>query len=253
MIFKKEGLSFELLDVLHIKQDKVSMFNTGRNFDALSFRIYADARIETKDQSISLLSGDICFIPARMDYVRTAEEDEMIVIHLNLLGSYDPGICVYTPEDREKFEDLFRQILSVWEEKKPGYHYTATSLLADIFKECYLQNAGEPVPNPKIEQAVAYMKENLSSPELTIRDCAAASHISEVYFRRLFRAAYGCAPQAYLIGLRIARAVGLMSGGYYSIKEVAELCGYRDYKYFSTEFKRMKGVSPSEYHYNYKE
>ena len=61
------------------------------------------------------------------------------------------------------------------------------------------------------------------------------------------------APQAYLIGLRISRAVTLMSGGYYSIKEVANLSGYRDYKYFSTEFKRMKGISPSEYLYNYKE
>ena len=40
---------------------------------------------------------------------------------------------------------------------------------------------------------------------------------------------------------------------FYSIKEVATLSGYRDYKYFSTEFKRIKGVSPSEYLYNYKE
>ena len=45
MIFEQAGLSFELLDVLYIKQDAISMFNTGRNFDAISFRIHADARI----------------------------------------------------------------------------------------------------------------------------------------------------------------------------------------------------------------
>lgn len=98
----------------------------------------------------------------------------------------------------------------------------------------------EAEPSPKIARGVAYMKEHLDDPDLTVRDCAKAAFISEVYFRRLFRAAYGCAPQAYLIRLRIARAVGLMSGGYYSIKEVATLSGYRDYKYFSTEFKRIK-------------
>lgn len=253
MIFESEGLSFELLDVLYIKQERISMFNTGRNFDAISFRIHADARIKTKAQEILLKSGDICFVPARMDYVRSGETDEMIVIHLNILGSHEKEICAFTPENREEMEGLFRRLLAIWEEKQAGYHYTATALLADILKLCYLQSAGEPVPSPKIKPSITYMKEHLDDPELTVRDIAAASYISEVYFRRLFRAAYGCAPQAYIIQLRIARAVGLMSGGYYSIKEVASLCGYRDYKYFSTEFKRMKGVSPSEYLYNYKE
>lgn len=253
MIFSTENLSFELIDVLYIKQERVSMFNTGRNFDALSFRIHADARLKTETQDVRLSDGSVSFVPARLDYARTAEVDEMIVVHLNVLGSYDKEIAAFFPTDSERMEGLFREMLTVFEEKRAGYHYTASALLAEILKECYLQNVSERVPSPKIERAMAYMKAHLDDPELTIRDCAKASYISEVYFRRLFRAAYGMAPQAYLIKLRIARAVGLMSGGYYSIKEVATLSGYRDYKYFSTEFKRIKGISPSEYLYNYKE
>lgn len=253
MVFESENLSFELLDVLYIRQDAVSMFNTGRNFDALSFRIQADAHLKTETQNVPLSDGAVCFVPARLDYARTATVDEMIIIHLNLLGTYDREIAAFYPVGVESMEEAFRQLLNVWEEKKPGYRYTATAMVAEIFKECYLQSAGESEPNPKIARGVAYMKAHLDDPDLTVRDCAAAAFISEVYFRRLFRAAYGCAPQAYLIRLRISRAVGLMSGGYYSIKEVATLSGYRDYKYFSTEFKRIKGVSPSEYLYNYKE
>lgn len=253
MLFERENLSFELLDVLRITQEQVSMFNTGRNFDAISFRNATDARLKTETQEITLSDGAICFVPARLDYARTATHDEMIVVHLNLLGSYERKITTFVPHDMEKMEKLFSELLSLWEEKAAGYRYEAASLFAKILKECYLENANERVPSPKIERAVAYMKEHLDDPDLTIRACAAASYISEVYFRRLFREAYGCAPQAYLIRLRISRAVGLMSSGYYSIKEVATLSGYRDYKYFSTEFKRMKGVSPSEYLYNYKE
>lgn len=253
MIFESESLSFELLDVLRIAQEQVSMFNTGRNFDAISFRLSTDARLKTETQEILLEDGEICFVPARLDYARTASRDEMIVVHLNLLGSYDRKIEAFVPRDPEGMRTLFEELLALWEEKAVGYRYEAASLLTKILKECYLENAKERIKSPKIERAVAYMKEHLDDPDLTVRACAAASYISEVYFRRLFREAYGCAPQAYLIRLRISRAVGLMSSGYYSIKEVAALSGYRDYKYFSTEFKRMKGVSPSEYLYNYKE
>lgn len=253
MIFENAGLSFELLDVLYINQGEVSLFNTGRNFDALSYRIHADAQIKTKAQQIALKDGAVSFVPARLDYTRTALCDEMIIIHMNVLSSHEEAISLFYPEDVEKTEALFRQMLAVWEEKAVGYRYEAQAILSQILRHCYLQNAKEEDASPKIARGVAYMKEHLSDPELTVRACAAASFVSEAYFRRLFRAAYGTSPQAYLIRLRISRAVGLMSGGYYTIKEVATLSGYRDYKYFSTEFKRIKGVSPSEYLYNYRE
>ena len=39
----------------------------------------------------------------------------------------------------------------------------------------------------------------------------------------------------------------LISTGDYSLKEIAFMCGYSDYKYFSSEFKQFTGISPSEY------
>ena len=253
MLFSNENLSFELLDVLYIRQDAVSMFNTGRNFDALSFRIHADAHLKTETEDVHLTDGSVCFVPARQDYSRTARYDEMIVVHLNLIGFSDKRMTAITPKNVAETEARFRTLLSVWEGKRPGYFYTATAMLAELLGSLHRGTRQVPPPSPKIARAVAYMKENLSDPALTIRDCAAAAYISEVYFRRLFREAYGKAPQAYLIDLRIAHATSLLLSGYYSIKEVATLSGYRDYKYFSTEFKRMKGISPSEYLYNYKE
>ena len=65
MIFSTENLSFELIDVLYIKQERVSMFNTGRNFDALTFRIHADARLKTETQDVRLSDGSVSFVPAR--------------------------------------------------------------------------------------------------------------------------------------------------------------------------------------------
>ena len=86
---------------------------------------------------------------------------------------------------------------------------------------------------------------------LTVKEIADRSFISEVYFRKLFKAEFGMSPQKYIIKQRMQKAVFLMSTGYYSLKEIALMSGYTDYKYFSTEFKREKGVSPSKFVYNF--
>ena len=92
---------------------------------------------------------------------------------------------------------------------------------------------------------------NYKNPNLTLSEIAEKSFISEVYFRKLFKKEFGISPQKHIINLRIQYAVGLISSGYYSLKEIAQLSGYNDYKYFSVEFKKIKGVSPSEYLYNF--
>ena len=51
--------------------------------------------------------------------------------------------------------------------------------------------------------------------------------------------------------LRMQKAISLINTGYYSLKEVAAMCGFTDYKYFSVEFKKHTGKSPSEYEYKF--
>jgi AraC-like DNA-binding protein len=95
--------------------------------------------------------------------------------------------------------------------------------------------------------------QNYKKSDLTIKEIADRSFMSEVYFRKLFKKEYGISPQKYIIDLRIQNAVGLISTGYYTLSEVAHMSGYNDYKYFSVEFKKAMGVSPSEYMYNYED
>ena len=95
------------------------------------------------------------------------------------------------------------------------------------------------------------MDKYFQNPTLSMHEIAQQSFMSEVYFRKLFKASYGISPQKYLINLRINHAVNLIVSGYYTLQEVAFACGYNDYKYFSVEFKKVKGVSPSKYTHNY--
>lgn len=251
MFFEKELLAFNILDVLFLKQGEVNMSNGSRNFNALSYRFRSDAVLTTKSGAQRLGDRFISFVPARLDYTRSAGVDEMIVVHFDTTNYVAKDIECFEAKNAEVFERLFGQILDCWEKKPIGYKYKCTALLYEIFGECYLQNFKPKAEQSKIQASFDFILNNYKNPKLSIKELADRSFMSEVYFRKLFKKKYGVSPQRFIIKLRMQNAAGLISTGYYSLKEVALMSGYEDYKYFSVEFKKTTGVSPSKYLYNY--
>ncbi len=251
VFFEKELLSFNILDVLELKQQDVNMFNSGRNFNALSFRFRSDAVLMTKTERHSMKDNYVSYFPARLDYTRVATVDEMIVVHFDTTNYHTHCIEFFEAKYPERLLSFFREILDCWNKKEIGYRYKCSAILYEIFAECYLQNYKQTVQNLKIGNSIEYILKNYKNSDLSIREIADKSFVSEVYFRKLFKEEYGISPQKYIINLRIQHAIGLISTGYYSLKEVAYMSGYDDYKYFSVEFKKAIGVSPSKYLYNY--
>lgn len=248
MFFENENLVFNLLDVLELKQTDVSMFNKGRNFSALSFRFRADTWMRSGGEELHLRENSVSYVPTRLDYHREATVDEMIVIHLDVINYHTKEIEVIYTADPTAVGNLFRRLLDCWNAREAGYRYRCSAMVCEILALCHVPKSSE----SKIVQSVAYMKQHFRNGHLTMREIAAQSFMSEVYFRKLFRREYGTSPQKFLVDLRIQHAVGLISTGYFSLKEIAEQSGYNDYKYFSVEFKKATGVSPSAYLYNYK-
>ncbi len=226
------------------------MFNGGRTIDALSFRLHSDARLISNNTVHTLSDHSVCFVPAGLDYAREATVDTLIVIHFHTSDYATQAIESFMPKNTERFSALFHQILEEWKQKKLGYYYRATALLYEIFSECHAQYKKSTLQDSKIQNSVKYILENYKSSKLTISDIAKQSFMSEVYFRKLFKKEYGISPQKYIINLRIQNAVGLILTGYYSLQDVARMSGYNDYKYFSVEFKKITGASPSNYLYS---
>ena len=253
LIFEKELLSFNLLEVLSLKQRNVNMSNNGRNFSALSFRIHSDTVLLTDSDEYHLTDNCVSFVPSRFDYRRISKTDELIVIHFEITNYRAECIEFFLSQNPERLEGLFREILSVWNKREAGYKHQASAILYEIFAECYRQNFHHKNELSKIHRSVEYINKHYTDPNLSVFKIAQQSYMSEVYFRRLFNLEFGTSPQKYIVHLRILHAKGLISTGYHTLKEVAYLSGYTDYKYFSVEFKKKVGVSPSEYVYNYKE
>lgn len=97
-----------------------------------------------------------------------------------------------------------------------------------------------------IEQAILYMQEKLES-DLALEELADHTRISRQHLNHLFKQATGFAPIDYYLRMKMQRACQLLdlTGG--SVKEIALSIGISDPYYFSRLFKKLIGISPSEY------
>ncbi len=97
-----------------------------------------------------------------------------------------------------------------------------------------------------VERAQKFIKENYMK-ELTLEQVAEEVNLNPYYFSKLFKQETGETFIDYVTGIRIDRAKKLMSDPRLSLKEVCFSVGYRDPAYFTRVFKKMVGVTPSEY------
>jgi len=253
VIFEKDFLVFQILDVLYLDQKNTKTYNTNRNFDALSFRLEADTVIEYNHKKINFSNHSIGFFPADINYTRVAHRDKLIVVHFKTFNYHSNEIQSFYPKDCEKYRLLFEEILECWQKKDTSYLYEASILLNRIFAELHREHETIHRKQSKIEASVQYIEENCYRKDFSLQTAAKKSFISETYFRKLFRQEFSVSPKQYIIQKRIRYAASLILTGYYSLEEVSNLCGYPDYKHFSVEFKKLMGVSPSRYSYHYEE
>ena len=71
--------------------------------------------------------------------------------------------------------------------------------------------------------------------------------LSEDRFCHLFREEIGSAPLQYINEMRLKKAMALLERNEYTVTEVAEAVGFRDYNHFITVFGKAVGMSPRKY------
>lgn len=98
----------------------------------------------------------------------------------------------------------------------------------------------------EMDSAVRYFHKNYSKP-ISIEEFAAEHHMSVSWFIRNFKEYTESTPAQYLLSLRISNAQTLLETTNYNVTEIAEIVGYDNPLYFSRNFKKQSGMSPSEF------
>lgn len=150
----------------------------------------------------------------------------------------------------EEMVGLYRKILEVSNNERPGYQQLLSGilihLLAYLFYRERDKNWKDKEVLTKIDKARLIIREKINTT-ISPEELATSLNMSYTWFRRMFRQYTGLAPAQYIAQLKIQKAKELLSITTKTIKEIALELGYESIDYFSTQFRKQTGQTPTQF------
>ena len=105
----------------------------------------------------------------------------------------------------------------------------------------------DPEMHRYVQSAIGYIADHYSEDAISITRIAEAIGVSEGHLSRLFKKDTGQSINSYITCYRMRTAMRLLRDVRYKVYEVCEMVGYHDIAYFSSTFKKLTGMTPSDY------
>lgn len=247
---------FPIIGVYRVTRKAGFAANPPRSLSALALRISGESHFNANGTCFTADAGSILYIPPGIAFTRDSTEEELIVIHFQCpckdpvpSCSYGTSPEVLHPSDILQAFTCFSEIHREWEEKDPGFLHRCTAKLHLLFASLEESNR-RTFSSDKlllIKPGIDYIETHFDDPGISISRLAQLCHISEKYFRKLYKEAFEISPLKAITERRLQKACRLLQSGYFSVQETAELSGFRNQKYFSSLFHETIGMTPSAY------
>lgn len=213
-----------------------------RYTNALVYFIQGSIEYVFQNETCVSHPGDVLLLPKGIVYrgTRREEENHFLVIDFETLedGELDRmGLPRLFPGKPDSLE-LFRYILESWEAGNPLRCRELIYQLLQSFTRPHICDA-------RVSQVISQMRQQLADPELSLDSLCRQACLSQSHLRRLFHQETGQAPAQYLLELRMDQARAMLVQGNLPISSIAQACGYSSLYYFSRDFKKRNGISPS--------
>lgn len=100
--------------------------------------------------------------------------------------------------------------------------------------------------DPRVRRVIALLEENYQR-ELSLEVLARSVRLSIWHLSHLFKKDVGASPLQHLRSLRMRRARVLLATTFLTVKEIMHKVGVHDQSHFAKDFKRIYGLTPTEY------
>lgn len=162
------------------------------------------------------------------------------------LSVYEP---VFNDNEQQDARKFFETLLTA----SLGFPNRYCKIMAQLYSlfGFLIDNAGSNIrqtatmPEYYLMQALDFIDRNYHE-NITVVDIASYVGISRKTLNLVFASLTGFSPKDYLTYYRISKAVDLLKDQNLSIEMISASVGYNDQFYFSKQFKKNVGMTPSE-------
>ena len=118
--------------------------------------------------------------------------------------------------------------------------------ISHLCSKILFENAIEIELDISLQKAVSYIEKNICG-ELSVQSICQSCHISKNTLYKQFKEVYGCTVNEYILDKKVEIAKSRLLGTKKTVSEIGMEIGIYDAAQFSRTFKKITGLSPTEY------
>ena len=264
-----KSLSFQLESITKSKYDSDwhSTLHT-HPFTELFYVVDGKGEFNIQGQRFPVKPNDFVIINPQVEHTELSSPDEPL--EYIVLGINGLSFSNLTPVSegghpfpffnlRDEQKDILRYLNAMVQEatsQSMSYelvcHNLLEILLIKILRHQHFDlEVGKQSKATKDISFIKHYLETYYHESIQLEDLASMTHLSRFYISHSFKTEIGMSPMEYLIAIRIKESKILLRTTNYSISQVADIVGFTTPTYFSKQFRKSTGISPTDYREQY--
>ena len=260
-----KNLSFQLESITKSKYDSDwhSTLHT-HPFTELFYVVDGKGEFNIQGQRFPVKPNDFVIINPQVEHTELSSPDEPL--EYIVLGIRGLSFSNLTPVSegghpfsffnlRDEQKDILRYLNAMVQEatsQQMSYelvcHKLLEILLIKILRHQHFDlEVGKQSKATKDISFIKHYLETYYHESIQLEDLASMTHLSRFYISHSFKKEIGMSPMEYLIDIRIKESKILLRTTNYSISQVADIVGFTTPTYFSKQFRKSTGISPTDY------
>ena len=260
-----KSLSFQLESITKSKYDSDwhSTLHT-HPFTELFYVVDGKGEFNIQGQHFPVKPNDFVIINPQVEHTELSSPDEPL--EYIVLGIRGLSFSNLTPVSegghpfsffnlRDEQKDILRYLNAMVQEatsQQMSYelvcHNLLEILLIKILRHQHFDlEVGKQSKATKDISFIKHYLETYYHESIQLEDLASMTHLSRFYISHSFKKEIGMSPMEYLIDIRIKESKILLRTTNYSISQVADIVGFTTPTYFSKQFRKSTGISPTDY------
>lgn len=216
------------------------------------------------NNSYQLNKGDLIIVPQKKLHSNDSENclyNERLLLNFyqqdvspkvsKYLQALSEDFLIVIPEDKQPIiEDMFLKIADEFSKKTEDGAVLSKLYLNELLVYLYRYRKKDTDANHHTDSLIDSISDYIFlnyNHDITLSELSKKFSLSESYISRRFKSVMGTSTNEYINFVKISKAVELIKTKKIPITEIATSCGFNDSNYFSTVFKKFKGVSPYKF------